>query len=61
MGDAPVHSVAVALMLPESEVHFFDDIGYTVSTSDKQKVTYSLFTNIIVNLARTHYALPDGT
>ncbi|KAH8552752.1 nucleotide-diphospho-sugar transferase [Umbelopsis sp. PMI_123] len=28
-GDAPVHSVAVALMLPESEVHFFDDTGYT--------------------------------
>ncbi|KAG2177696.1 hypothetical protein INT44_008210 [Umbelopsis vinacea] len=28
-GDAPVHSVAVALMLKESEVHFFNDIGYT--------------------------------
>ncbi|CAM0140857.1 unnamed protein product [Umbelopsis sp. WA50703] len=27
-GDAPVHSVAVALMLNESDVHFFNDIGY---------------------------------
>ncbi|KAI7864813.1 nucleotide-diphospho-sugar transferase [Spinellus fusiger] len=27
-GDAPVHSLAVALMLKKSEVHFFNDIGY---------------------------------
>ena len=27
-GDAPVHSIAVALMLKQSEVHFFYDIGY---------------------------------
>ncbi|KAJ2963764.1 hypothetical protein NQZ79_g1324 [Umbelopsis isabellina] len=27
-GDAPVHSVAVALMLNASDVHFFNDIGY---------------------------------
>ncbi|KAI8976443.1 nucleotide-diphospho-sugar transferase [Pilobolus umbonatus] len=27
-GDAPVHSLAVALMLKQSEVHFFYDIGY---------------------------------
>lgn len=29
-GDAPVHSVAVALLVPEHQVHFFNDIGYTV-------------------------------
>ncbi|KAI8378256.1 nucleotide-diphospho-sugar transferase [Choanephora cucurbitarum] len=27
-GDAPVHSIAAALMLKKSEVHFFYDIGY---------------------------------
>eukprot|EP00128_Syssomonas_multiformis_P011426 Colp12_sorted_trinity150504_noHs@18107 len=27
-GDAPVHSVAVAILLNKSEVHYFDDIGY---------------------------------
>ncbi|KAG1139255.1 hypothetical protein G6F37_008230 [Rhizopus arrhizus] len=27
-GDAPVHSLAVAMMLKSSEVHFFNDIGY---------------------------------
>lgn len=27
-GDAPVHSLAVAMMLKQSEVHFFNDIGY---------------------------------
>ncbi|KAI9487022.1 MAG: nucleotide-diphospho-sugar transferase [Benjaminiella poitrasii] len=27
-GDAPVHSLAVAIMLKTSEVHFFNDIGY---------------------------------
>ncbi|KAL1924033.1 uncharacterized protein VTP21DRAFT_7068 [Calcarisporiella thermophila] len=27
-GDAPVHSIAAALMLNKSQIHFFDDIGY---------------------------------
>ncbi|KAI9313343.1 nucleotide-diphospho-sugar transferase [Dichotomocladium elegans] len=27
-GDAPVHSLAVAMMLRKDEVHFFNDIGY---------------------------------
>jgi alpha 1,2-mannosyltransferase len=27
-GDAPVHSIAAAIFLNKSEVHFFDDIGY---------------------------------
>lgn len=27
-GDAPVHSIAVAMLLKTSEVHFFNDIGY---------------------------------
>ena len=27
-GDAPVHSLAVALFLNTSQVHFFDPIGY---------------------------------
>jgi alpha 1,2-mannosyltransferase len=27
-GDAPVHSIAVALMLKRSDVHWFYDIGY---------------------------------
>ncbi|ORZ03673.1 nucleotide-diphospho-sugar transferase [Syncephalastrum racemosum] len=27
-GDAPVHSLAVAMMLKKDEVHFFNDIGY---------------------------------
>ncbi|WFD36859.1 hypothetical protein MCUN1_003749 [Malassezia cuniculi] len=27
-GDAPVHSIAVALFLDKSEVHYFDNIGY---------------------------------
>lgn len=27
-GDAPVHSIAAALMLKKSEVHWFYDIGY---------------------------------
>jgi alpha 1,2-mannosyltransferase len=28
-GDAPVHSIAAALFLPRSALHFFDRIGYT--------------------------------
>ncbi|ELA41247.1 uncharacterized protein VICG_01736 [Vittaforma corneae ATCC 50505] len=28
-GDAPVHSLAVAMFLDMSEVHFFEEIGYT--------------------------------
>lgn len=27
-GDAPVHSIAAALLLDRSEVHYFDNIGY---------------------------------
>ncbi|ORZ26189.1 nucleotide-diphospho-sugar transferase [Absidia repens] len=27
-GDAPVHSIAAALLLKKSEIHFFNDIGY---------------------------------
>lgn len=27
-GDAPVHSIAVALFLDKDEIHWFDDIGY---------------------------------
>ncbi|ORZ24451.1 nucleotide-diphospho-sugar transferase [Absidia repens] len=27
-GDAPVHALAVAMMLPKEQVHFFNDIGY---------------------------------
>lgn len=27
-GDAPVHSIAVALFLPKDQVHFFNEIGY---------------------------------
>ncbi|KAI5809340.1 nucleotide-diphospho-sugar transferase [Pyronema omphalodes] len=27
-GDAPVHSIAAALLLPKDELHFFNDIGY---------------------------------
>ncbi|THH03131.1 hypothetical protein EW145_g6501 [Phellinidium pouzarii] len=27
-GDAPVHSIAAALFLPRSQLHFFNDIGY---------------------------------
>jgi alpha 1,2-mannosyltransferase len=27
-GDAPVHSIAAALFLNRSEIHFFNDIGY---------------------------------
>ncbi|KAJ9094444.1 hypothetical protein QFC21_005983 [Naganishia friedmannii] len=27
-GDAPVHSIAAALFLAKSQVHYFDDIGY---------------------------------
>ncbi|AEO66303.1 9f3158d9-8f6d-4cb3-b222-c95680d75f3e [Thermothielavioides terrestris] len=27
-GDAPVHSIAAALMLPKEEIHFFEDIAY---------------------------------
>ncbi|KAH3665758.1 hypothetical protein OGAPHI_003946 [Ogataea philodendri] len=28
-GDAPVHSIAVALLMNQSEIHHFEDIGYT--------------------------------
>lgn len=28
-GDAPVHTIAAALFLKRSEIHYFDDIGYT--------------------------------
>lgn len=28
-GDAPIHSIAAALFLPKSQVHFFNNIGYT--------------------------------
>lgn len=31
-GDAPVHSIAAALLLDMSEIHFFDNIGYTHDT-----------------------------
>lgn len=27
-GDAPVHSIAVAMMLPKEKMHWFEDIGY---------------------------------
>ncbi len=27
-GDAPVHSIAAALLLNKDQIHFFDDIGY---------------------------------
>jgi alpha 1,2-mannosyltransferase len=27
-GDAPVHSIAVAMFLPKEKVHYFEDIGY---------------------------------
>jgi alpha 1,2-mannosyltransferase len=27
-GDAPVHSIAAALLLPREQIHFFDDVGY---------------------------------
>lgn len=27
-GDAPVHSIAAAFFLPQSQIHFFHDIGY---------------------------------
>jgi alpha 1,2-mannosyltransferase len=27
-GDAPVHSIAAALLLPRSEIHFFREVGY---------------------------------
>lgn len=27
-GDAPIHSIAAALMLPKDEIHFFNDIAY---------------------------------
>jgi alpha 1,2-mannosyltransferase len=31
-GDAPVHSIYLSLFLPKSQVHFFDEIGYSHST-----------------------------
>ncbi|KAM9909426.1 hypothetical protein OXX69_005438 [Metschnikowia pulcherrima] len=31
-GDAPVHSIAVAMMLPAEQLHYFRDIGYMHST-----------------------------
>ncbi|OBA18068.1 glycosyl transferase [Metschnikowia bicuspidata var. bicuspidata NRRL YB-4993] len=31
-GDAPVHSIAVAMMLPSEQLHYFRDIGYMHST-----------------------------
>ena len=42
-GDAPVHSIAVALFAPRDKIHFFDDIGYqhdpfTHCTQDKNKL-----------------------
>ncbi|KAF6747525.1 alpha-1,2-mannosyltransferase [Ephemerocybe angulata] len=27
-GDAPVHSIAAAILLPREKIHFFDEIGY---------------------------------
>lgn len=27
-GDAPIHSIAVALFMPKEKVHFFEDVGY---------------------------------
>jgi hypothetical protein len=27
-GDAPVHSIAAALLLPKEQIHFFNEIGY---------------------------------
>lgn len=27
-GDAPVHSIAAAMLLRKDEFHFFNDIGY---------------------------------
>jgi alpha 1,2-mannosyltransferase len=27
-GDAPVHSIAAALLLPINQIHFFKEIGY---------------------------------
>ncbi|KAJ3860533.1 glycosyltransferase family 15 protein [Lentinula novae-zelandiae] len=31
-GDAPVHSIAAALLLPKNRLHFFQDIGYQHAT-----------------------------
>lgn len=31
-GDAPVHSLAVAMMLPKEQLHYFRDVGYRHST-----------------------------
>jgi alpha 1,2-mannosyltransferase len=31
-GDAPVHSIAAALFLPKDRIHFFEEIGYEVSS-----------------------------
>lgn len=28
-GDAPVHTIAVCLLLPREQIHYFEDIGYT--------------------------------
>jgi alpha 1,2-mannosyltransferase len=30
-GDAPVHSIAAAMMLPRDKIHFFDEIAYGAS------------------------------
>lgn len=27
-GDAPVHSIALSLLLPKDQIHYFDDLGY---------------------------------
>ncbi|KAH6905127.1 alpha-1,2-mannosyltransferase [Coprinopsis sp. MPI-PUGE-AT-0042] len=31
-GDAPVHSIAAAMMLPKEKIHFFDEIAYGTSS-----------------------------
>ena len=62
-GDAPVHSVAVALMVPEHQVHFFNDIGYTVRKKRALCLDGLRALNCLSSfgLARTFDALPSGT
>jgi alpha 1,2-mannosyltransferase len=33
-GDAPVHSIAAALLQSRNQIHFFDEIGYAHPISD---------------------------
>ncbi|KAH3675659.1 hypothetical protein WICMUC_002576 [Wickerhamomyces mucosus] len=44
-GDAPIHSIAVALFMSKHQIHFFDDIGYFHDPISNCPINNDIWTN----------------